>query len=91
MYLTHRDPRIWNDPVRFDPSRFDGAAPSPFAFLPFGYGARYCVGAPLAKALVATVLGALLTDVRLERVDAERPAEWGTTLQPRGGVRVRLR
>ena len=42
-YVTHRNPRLWKDPLRFDPERF---APDRsrerrrFAYLPFGGGPR---------------------------------------------------
>src|SRR5258708_33907407 len=43
--VAHRDPRFWEDPVRFDPERFteDKKARRPrFCYFPFGAGARQC-------------------------------------------------
>jgi cytochrome P450 len=50
-YSLHRDPRHWDRPEAFRPERFfaeGGKRKVPKAFLPFGFGARYCIGAKLA-------------------------------------------
>jgi len=47
VYGAHHDPNIWEEPSRFDPSRFESAAkkqlPS-YAYYPFGGGPRMCIG-----------------------------------------------
>jgi cytochrome P450 len=48
IYLTHRNPDVWSDPDRFDPSRFLGLKPNPYEFLPFGGGVRRCIGLAFA-------------------------------------------
>jgi len=45
----HYNPLIWKDPYKFDPERFsDGGElethASTYSYLPFGGGARQCVG-----------------------------------------------
>jgi cytochrome P450 len=62
VYLRgmNRDPRRWVDPLRFDPSRHDGAAKEQHrALLPFGLGPRGCIGQHLALAEMGIVLPAL--------------------------------
>ena len=55
-----RDPSIWRDPLRFDPSRHDdGAKEQHRALLPFGLGPRGCIGQHLALAELHVVLPAL--------------------------------
>lgn len=55
----HRIEDYWEDPLRFDPDRF---LPErfkkihKFAYLPFGAGARKCIGVHLAEAEGATIL-----------------------------------
>lgn len=57
-YTFHRNPEIWNDPLRFNPHRWISSkeqtaeALSPAAktaFHPFGAGARSCIGIHLAR------------------------------------------
>jgi fatty-acid peroxygenase len=38
LYGTNRDPQIWMQPERFDPSRFDTHRPTPFELVPQGAG-----------------------------------------------------
>ena len=49
-YLMHRNPSHWEKPESFDPERFSAESRSrhtPFAYLPFGAGARGCIGGNL--------------------------------------------
>lgn len=51
-YLLHRNENQWPQPQRFDPDRFASTgAPRrhPYAYLPFGAGARHCIGAAFAR------------------------------------------
>jgi cytochrome P450 len=67
-YLVHRDPRIWNEPTRFDPSRFVERKAKPHEWFPFGGGARTCLGMAFALFEMKIVLPRLLqrVDLRLE-------------------------
>ncbi len=50
-YLTHRLPRLWESPDRFDPERFSperSEGRHRFAWFPFGQGPRKCIGTGLA-------------------------------------------
>ena len=52
---ANRDPRKWEDPDRFDIARGDPT------HVTFGWGLHHCIGAPLARLEVASVLGELTT------------------------------
>ncbi|KAG5612268.1 hypothetical protein H5410_023549 [Solanum commersonii] len=51
----HRDPKIFPNPEKFDPSRFDDPL-KPFSFLGFGSGPRMCPGINLAKLEISVFL-----------------------------------
>jgi unspecific monooxygenase len=66
-YLMHRDPRWWEHPERFDPSRWlQREQPhARHAYLPFGAGPRVCPGAHLAMAHLTMLTALLARDYRL--------------------------
>lgn len=53
----NRDPRHYDEPDRFDVTRFAGRTPD---HLSFGAGVHYCLGAPLARLEVRIVLEEML-------------------------------
>jgi cytochrome P450 len=56
---VHRHPDHWRNPDEFDPERFSpeqSAGRHPCAFIPFGHGARKCVGASLAELELVIIL-----------------------------------
>lgn len=91
-WLTHRHPGFWRDPELFDPWRFVGAqARAPHAWLPFGGGARACIGKHLALLEAATFVRALLERCRLESLDAAYPMSQLISMRPSGSVRIACR
>jgi cytochrome P450 len=94
-YLLHRHPDFWPDAERFDPWRFTPervAARPRHAYLPFGSGARICLGRHFALAELTLVLATIARTHRFVLPDGEPevPVEALITLHPRGGVRLRL-
>jgi cytochrome P450 len=89
-WVVHRDPRRWEAPDEFRPSRFaQGWTPPRGAYLPFGDGPRMCVGNRFAETEIRIVLGTLLPLVELSLVDDALPRPEGdATLRPRGGLRM---
>lgn len=67
-WVLHRHPLLWDDPERFDPTRFLPGAPAPdrFSYLPFGVGPRTCIGAAFALTELVLVLAILLRSFRIE-------------------------
>jgi cytochrome P450 len=59
-YITHRMPDLYGDPTHFNPHRWDVIHPSPYEYLPFGAGARMCLGAAFANMELMIVLSLLL-------------------------------
>jgi cytochrome P450 len=90
-WATHRDPRFWIDPERFDPLRFVGEQHRPpCAYVPFSLGGRACLGRHLAMLESTTMVRTLLRSFRLESLDATLPLSPLISMRPQGPVRVRL-
>uniref|UniRef100_A0A0A9DAA6 Uncharacterized protein n=1 Tax=Arundo donax TaxID=35708 RepID=A0A0A9DAA6_ARUDO len=53
---VHMDPRVYDRPRAFDPSRWEGPPPKAGTFLPFGLGGRLCPGSDLAKLEISVFL-----------------------------------
>lgn len=63
--VTHRLPEIYAEPDRFLPDRWLTLRPSPYAYHPFGAGARMCIGGPLALVIMRVALRRILSRFRL--------------------------
>lgn len=74
IYLAHRRPEYFPNPLRFDPHRFLGRRIPPQHYLPFGGGSRHCLGNQLGLLEIRTIAAALL-----------RRREW-RCVNPRSGV-----
>jgi cytochrome P450 len=90
--LIHTDPETFPDPLAFRPERFLERGYRPEQFLPFGGGAKRCLGASFAVQEMMIVLGGLLArfHVRLRRDREVRPRARTITVAPAGGVEVVL-
>jgi cytochrome P450 family 110 len=88
--LTHLDPRLYPEPRSFRPERFLDRVYTPFEYLPFGGGARRCVGAAFAVYEMKIVLGSILAQHRFGLVDDQpiKPMPRTFTIGPQGGVRM---
>jgi cytochrome P450 len=92
IYLTHRDPAIWQDAESFCPERFArGRKTPPFSYVPFGSGPRACIGAAFGQAEARIVLTRLLQTHRFEFTNHKIHAHMGATLEPRPGVRMKVK
>jgi cytochrome P450 len=86
--LVHRDPEAFPDPEAFSPDRFLPDAPSGAPHIPFGGGARRCLGEPLALTEIGSVLPAILRRVRIRPLSPqpERMVVRGTVAAPHRGA-----
>jgi cytochrome P450 len=94
IYLAHRDKQHWDSPDAFMPERFNpgpGAAPTPFSYLPFGGGPRNCIGAVYAHVEARVILAQILTHFDLHHTGHSVHPHMGATLEPRPGVRMRVK
>ena len=91
IYLTHRDPAIWENAESFCPERFaHGRKTPPFSYVPFGGGPRACIGAAFGQAEARVVLARLLRTHKFEFTNHRIHPHMGATLEPRPGVRMKI-
>jgi unspecific monooxygenase len=84
-WLLHRHEKLWRDPNAFVPARFMPGAPPPdrFAYLPFGVGARVCIGAHFALVEATLALAKIIGAFRVELLDKDPVIPIGVvTTQP---------
>lgn len=89
-YVMHRHPGLWERAEEFLPERFLKGRPSePFAYLPFGAGARRCPASNVAVKHLHVLLAALLRRCRIEPAGGEPVRPRGLiSLRPDPGVRL---
>jgi cytochrome P450 len=90
IYAVHRHTKLWNDPDRFDPERFTPERKAKYArtqYMPFGFGARTCIGASFAMMEAIAVLATLVrgADFEWDGQHAPEPLR-RVTLRPKGGM-----
>lgn len=91
LYLRglHRDPAVWPEPDAFRPDRhLDPSRAQERTLIPFGLGARGCIGQHLALAEMAAVLPALASKGDVDV--GETSPDPAFTLRVAGGLRGRI-
>src|SRR5204863_2943506 len=92
----HADPRRRSglpEPQTYDPTRFLGARPDLYQWIPYGGGTRRCLGAAFATMEMNVVLRTMLRDVTLVPTDepGERWHSRGVANAPARGGRAIIR
>ena len=86
-YVVHRHRLLWDHPDLFDPSRFLASAAKKIergAYIPFGTGARMCLGASFAHQEATIVLASLVRTFELRLIPGQSVwPQQGITLRPR--------
>ena len=83
--LTHRNPELWEKPLEFNPSRFEGRLPA-WGYLPFGGGERICLGMHFANMVLDIALGMFDHLTPLRGDPTPKP---GLTLAPKSELWVK--
>jgi cytochrome P450 len=95
-HLSGRDPDTWDRPMQFDPERFadldaEQAAMADAAWVPFGGGARNCLGFALAQMELTLIVARLAQRIDIEPVDDQVPRAIGMVVnRPEGGAPMRV-
>ncbi|MDJ0509053.1 MAG: cytochrome P450 [Crocosphaera sp.] len=92
IYLTHRREDIYSNPEHFNPERFINHQYSAYEFMPFGGGARRCMGEALAQFEMKLVVATIMSEYQLRLADSkpETQKRRGLTLAPANGVKMIL-
>ncbi len=91
-YLAGRSPRAWHDPLTFDPHRFDRMTDeqrsvADRAWVPFGAGARSCIGFALAQMELTIIVARMAQRLDLRPTSTAIPRPTGLVVsRPRGGA-----
>jgi cytochrome P450 len=95
IYLTNRNPKVYESPEEFRPERFLEGGPETFSWIPFGGGIRRCIGASFAQLEMKLMLRTMLSELepkvpanarRWRRGESNRRR--AVTLVPAAGARV---
>jgi cytochrome P450 len=91
---VHHNPQLWDNPPRFDPTRFDAEAAAqrhPFAYLPFSGGPRKCAGDELAlmEGQLAIAMIMQRFSITLQQGQDFAP-HISITLRPHYGVKAKI-
>jgi len=90
IYAIHRHRKLWNDPDRFDPSRFAPereAGYSRYQFMPFGAGPRVCIGAAFALIEATAMLATFARAARFKSPPVPEPIPVSrVVLRPKNGM-----
>ena len=84
-YVTHRHPRHWDAPDRFEPERFTPEcekARHRYAYLPFGGGPRACIGQYFSMLEAVIIVAKLLQSFHVTTPAAPVKLSTGITLRP---------
>ncbi|HYB83030.1 MAG TPA: cytochrome P450 [Mycobacterium sp.] len=93
FYAMHRDPALWDDPLRFDPDRFlpeRSKGRSRWQYLPFGGGPRSCIGDHFAMLEATLALATIIRAVEIESLDLDFPLETPFTVVAAAPIRARV-
>jgi cytochrome P450 len=90
IQLAHASEESFPDAASFNPHRFGGAVPNPFAWIAFGGGINRCLGAAFANMEIDVTLRTLLREFWFTPTDApgERRHNRGVTIAPGQGGRA---
>ncbi|KAH8295505.1 hypothetical protein KR018_012458, partial [Drosophila ironensis] len=94
LYGIHRDAEYFPNPETYDPDRFteENRNYNPTAFMPFGEGPRICIAQRMGRVNSKLAIVKLLQNFNVEVMEKQdlEFENYGITLMPKHGVKVRL-
>ncbi|KAI7756402.1 hypothetical protein M8C21_011642 [Ambrosia artemisiifolia] len=87
---THKDKANFEDVTRFDPSRFEGAGPTPYTYVPFGGGPRMCLGKEFSRVEILAFLHNIVTNFKWDMLIPDEKIEYDPMATPVKGLPIHL-
>ncbi|KAK4380248.1 hypothetical protein RND71_002110 [Anisodus tanguticus] len=88
--VTHMDPKLFPNAKNFDTSRFEGAGPTPFSYIPFGGGTRMCLGKEFARLEILVFIHNVVKDFRWKLLIPDEKISYDPMPTPIEGLPVLL-
>ncbi|KAK7247327.1 hypothetical protein RIF29_42208 [Crotalaria pallida] len=87
---TNKNPKYFDDPESFDPSRFEGNVPAPYTYIPFGAGPRSCPGQDYTRFVILTFIHSLIIKFKWEVIVPDEKVSGASVPIPEEGIPIRL-
>ena len=87
---THKNAEFFPEPMKFDPSRFEGSGPAPYTFVPFGGGPRMCPGKEYARLEILVFMHHLVKRFKWEKMIPDEKIVVTPMPEPEKGLPIRL-
>ncbi|KAL1543948.1 beta-amyrin 28-monooxygenase [Salvia divinorum] len=91
VHSSHKNPKYFPEPEKFDPSRFEGSGPAPYTFVPFGGGPRMCPGKEYARLEVLVFMHNVVRRFKLDKAIPNEKIVFYASPTPVHGLPVHLR
>ncbi|CAM8885853.1 unnamed protein product [Rhodiola kirilowii] len=90
VHSTHKNPKYFPNPEKFDPTRFEGNGPAPYSYVPFGGGPKMCPGKEYARLEVLTFIHNVVTKFKWEKLFPDEEFTYNPIPIPLKDLPVRL-
>ncbi|CAH9103526.1 unnamed protein product [Cuscuta epithymum] len=88
--ITHLNKSLFQDPMNFDPLRFEGDGPPPYTYVPFGGGPRMCLGKEFARLEILVFLHNLIKRFRWSLLVPDEKVQYDPMPIPAEGLPICL-
>lgn len=94
VYAIHRDPELWDDPVRFDPDRFapqNAVKLDRWQYIPFSAGPRTYIGDHFAMLEATLALATIVRRIEIRSLGDDFPVALPFTMVAAEPIRAQVR